>query len=216
MEYENKSICAKCGGMCCKKSGCDYYVSDFKEINKSSLLEILEKGNVSIVAALDFYKANGKDICSPYLYLRARNTGREVVDLFSFKTRCSMLREDGCTYDLEHRPGGGVNLIPYENENCRPLNNPVDELMKWKPYQSLLSKLVKRLTGKTADQVLKENVEETFYKIFNKDFDGALKAEVYDLLSGLDDLVRCFPEEYESAKKRYNSSNVLRLKKFNK
>lgn len=46
MELENKDICTKCGGKCCKKSGCDYFVSDFDLINKNRLLEILATGNV--------------------------------------------------------------------------------------------------------------------------------------------------------------------------
>lgn len=33
IEYENKELCAKCGGICCKKSGCDYFVSDFQSMD---------------------------------------------------------------------------------------------------------------------------------------------------------------------------------------
>lgn len=29
MEYVNKDLCEKCGGYCCKKSGCDYGVDNF-------------------------------------------------------------------------------------------------------------------------------------------------------------------------------------------
>ena len=38
MEYENKEICKKCGGFCCKKSGCDYFVSDFGFITKGKII----------------------------------------------------------------------------------------------------------------------------------------------------------------------------------
>ena len=31
-KYENKEICKQCGGYCCKKSGCDYFVSDFESM----------------------------------------------------------------------------------------------------------------------------------------------------------------------------------------
>ena len=54
MEYENKELCSKCGGRCCKKSGCDYFVSDFKIIDKNTILKVLETGNVSIVSAFKF------------------------------------------------------------------------------------------------------------------------------------------------------------------
>ena len=86
MELENKEICAKCGGKCCKKSGCDYFVSDFDEINKNKLLEILATGNVSITSALKIKMlTNGQKYIVPFLYLRARNKGRDVIDLFSLK-----------------------------------------------------------------------------------------------------------------------------------
>ena len=31
-KYENIELCKKCGGYCCKKSGCDYFVSDFENM----------------------------------------------------------------------------------------------------------------------------------------------------------------------------------------
>ena len=63
--YENKNICSSCGGVCCKKSGCDYFVSDFPSITKSEILKALETGNISIVAGVDIQKINGKTIAFP-------------------------------------------------------------------------------------------------------------------------------------------------------
>lgn len=86
MEFENKELCAKCQGKCCKKCGCDYFINDFEEINKNSILKILETNNVSIVSALrSEYLPNGKKVLEPFLYLRARNVDRGVVDLLSLK-----------------------------------------------------------------------------------------------------------------------------------
>lgn len=63
MEYENKELCSKCGGRCCKKSGCDYYVSDFKSIDKNTIIKVLETGNVSIVSAFKYeILRNGKKL----------------------------------------------------------------------------------------------------------------------------------------------------------
>ena len=145
-KYEDKDICKSCGGLCCKKSGCDYYVSDFPSVTKSEILKALETGNVSIVAAIDIQRINGKLVASPILYLRARNKDRDVIDLFSMKRECSMLTDTGCSYDLEHRPAGGANLIPKKNilgiYKCRPSVNHLEEMEKWLPYQSLLGKMV--------------------------------------------------------------------------
>ena len=202
MEYENKEICATCGGICCKKSGCDYFTTDFGVINKNSILEVLETGNVSIVSAFIFNTlGNGKKTLIPFLYLRARNKNRDIIDLFSMKTECSMLTENGCSYDLEHRPGGGVNLIPSKGA-CVHLRNPKDEMLKWGQYQGLLSKLVKRYTGKTVNTVIKENVEEVLYQILTEQFDGVQKTEIEDIKSCILDLVKYFPEQYINAKIR--------------
>lgn len=202
LEYENKELCKSCGGRCCKKSGCDYFVSDFSLINKNEIIKALETGNISIVSALMFSKGKaGQNVVTPFLYLRARNIDRDIVDLFSMKRQCSMLTNTGCSYSLENRPSGGVNLIPDAN-TCYPLLNPVEEIKKWAPYQGLLSKLVKRYTGKSVNEVLRENVTEVFYEVLTKQFDGVDKREIDDILSQIDDLAICFSKEYKQAKEK--------------
>ena len=129
MEYENKELCSSCKGMCCKKSGCDYFVSDFERITKDEILKALLPGKISIVSAFKKSVINGKVILTPFLYLRARNKDRDIVDLFSMKKTCSMLTDTGCSYSLEDRPGGGVNLIPKKN-GCKPLKDPIEEMRK--------------------------------------------------------------------------------------
>lgn len=212
MNYENKELCKKCGGMCCKKSGCDYFTSDFSVINKNSIIKALESGNISIVSTLDFDTLNnGTKVAIPFLYLRARNKDRDIVDLFSMKKQCSMLKEDGCFYSLEDRPGGGANLIP-DSEMCKPLLDPVEEMLKWKPYQNLLAKLVKRFTGKSVDVVLRENVEETLYEILTEQFYGVSKIEIADIIGCINELAECLKEECDRARKRAKESK--RLKKI--
>lgn len=201
MEYENKELCSSCKGMCCKKSGCDYFVSDFERITKDEILKALLPGKISIVSAFKKSVINGKVILTPFLYLRARNKDRDIVDLFSMKKTCSMLTDTGCSYSLEDRPGGGVNLIPKKN-GCKHLKDPIEEMRKWEPYQGVLAKIVKRITGKSVDKILREDVEEVLYQILTEQFDGISKREIADILSGLQDLILAFPNEYENAKIR--------------
>ena len=52
---------------------------------------------------MNFKRINGKLCNFPFLYLRERNTGRDVVDLLSMKTPCSNLTEHGCNYTYEER-----------------------------------------------------------------------------------------------------------------
>lgn len=215
MSYlENKEICSKCGGRCCLKSGCDYFTSDLESVTLQCLTELLDTENVSIVAALKMDRLkNGKTVATPFLYLRARNTDRDIVDLFSMKTKCSMLTENGCSYSIEDRPSGGVNLIPKEDMMCIPAVNPVEEIKKWEPYQKLLSRLVRRYSGLSVDEKLKLDVENTFYKIITNDFEDIRPEEIADILSCFHDLINAFPEEYEKAMNRKNNLNVLIRKK---
>lgn len=116
---ENRDICKECGGYCCKKCGCDYFVSDL-ESNKIEYFEsLLATGRISVVSALQFhYHPNGAVSTTPTLYLRARNIDRGEIDLLSLKKTCASLMEDGCFYSLENRPSGGATLIPRENRKC--------------------------------------------------------------------------------------------------
>ena len=211
MELENKEICAKCGGKCCKKSGCDYFVSDFDEINKNKLLEILATGNVSITSALKIKMLpNGQKYIVPFLYLRARNKGRDVIDLFSLKRECIMLTPTGCSYSFENRPSGGANLIPGKNGSCRPYKDPYEEMEKWTPYQNILSKLVKRYTGKSVDIVLRENIEQVFFDVLTKNFDGVSSLEIEDIKSCISELAEIYPDCYKNALEKAREIMVLK------
>ena len=98
---ENREICSKCGGKCCKKSGCDYSTKDFDDLSVNAIYQKLEEGNISIVAFLNFNRLpNGRLACSPFLYLRARNTDRGVVDLLSFKKRNNQSKRRASSFTL--------------------------------------------------------------------------------------------------------------------
>lgn len=201
MKLENKEICAECGGICCKKCGCDYIPSDFTSLSMNDLLEILEEGNISITSAIFFERLpNGKLYANPYLYLRARNTNRPIVDLFSLKTKCSQLTDNGCRYDINNRPSGGVNLVPLPNMKCYS-NIEHSKLMEsWKSYQKVLAKLVKRLTGYSVEERLKLDVVNLFDDLINENFDNVSNLEIIDVLNGLNLLIECFKEDYENVK----------------
>lgn len=211
---ENIDVCRECGGMCCIKCGCDYAVGDFEERTYKSFLDSLSVGDKSIVAMIDFRTLNnGKIIAEPTLYIRARNVNREIIDLVSMKTRCSLLLGDGCSYDYEHRPFGGRNLKPvrYNEGGCRPLVNPMVYLNEWKSYQKQLSKIVKYYTGKSVIEKISEDVEELFYRCLIKDYDGVSELELIDLNGFVLLLMRAYPEEYERALRKSRGNSFTRI-----
>ena len=196
---ESLRVCSKCGGRCCNKSGCDYWVSDFDDLSYSGLLKVLSEGNISIVAAADFMRVGDKLVFNPFLYLRARNNNRDIVDLISMKTRCSMLTDTGCSYSYEERPSGGKNLVPkkFIFGKCMPIYSPRQKVLEWEPYQGVLRKIVKKYTGMSVEAKVREDVECLFTDIVNRNYEGVSKEEVEDIGYLIPYLVKCFPSETE-------------------
>ena len=161
---EDKNICAKCGGYCCKKSGCGYVVSDFKSLKYDDLKSLLDEGNISIknVSVVNGVDREGraKNIRNT-LVLKARSVDKDVVDLFSASTQCKMLKKDGCAYDLANRPTLGKLRIPVENMKCYQKFDTNKVVKDWERYGDVLKKLVKTYTGKSAEEVFKEQYVAT-------------------------------------------------------
>ena len=205
MKNENIEICQKCGGYCCKKSGCDYVPEDFSEISLNYLLSKLEEGYISIVSAQDFKRLpSGQIVNTPFLYLRARNKNRPIVDLLSMKTTCASLTENGCKFTYEERPTGGKNLTPVDNGNCYPKEHPIELVKRWEKYQKILSRAVKRITGKSVEEQLRLDVEQLFLDVFLQNTEGVTRRELLDIHSMIPILSSAYPKEFSNAKKRYN------------
>ena len=213
---ENLDICRECGGRCCKKSGCDYSAKDFSDLSFKALCEILSEGKISVVTFLKFKKmSNGRTLAEPFLYLRARNQNRDIIDLVSMKTRCSQLGEDGCNYPYEKRPAGGVNLTPVRRKDgyCYPKEDPFTIAETWRPYQNALRKIVKRYTGMSVENKIRQDVEMLFEDIYAEKFDGVSRDEKEDLLNFVATLGEAYPDELSKARKKGTVSVMFYNKK---
>ncbi len=206
---ENTEVCKNCGGRCCKKSGCDYWPSDLPDKTYKGILKFLENGKVSIVAMMNFKRINGKLCNFPFLYLRERNTGRDIVDLLSMKTPCSNLTEHGCSYPYEERPSGGKNLTPSKDGLCYPKEDNLQKVLEWSPYQKQLEKIVKRYTGLSIDKKIKEDVVTLLTDIKEENFKNVSELEIIDVKRMLPMLIECYKEQAEQV---LNNSNKLLVK----
>lgn len=206
---ENTEVCKNCGGRCCKKSGCDYWPSDLPDRTYKGILKFLENGKVSIVAMMNFKRINGKLCNFPFLYLRERNTGRDIVDLLSMKTPCSNLTEHGCSYTYEERPSGGKNLTPSKDGLCYPKEDNLQKVLEWSPYQKQLEKIVKRYTGLSIDNKIKEDVVTLLTDIKEENFKNVSELEIIDVKRMLPMLIECYKEQAEQV---LNNSNKLLVK----
>lgn len=216
VKNENLDICRECGGMCCKKSGCDYSADDFKNCTYDNLIKELRKGDKSIVCMIKFnVDKDGNNSFEPFFYLRARNIDRDIIDLISIKTRCSLLTDTGCSLDYKHRPMGGRNLKPVRASDglCRPIIKPLDIVNTWRPYQKILKRIVLNLSGKNFEEKIREDVENLFYDILTENYKDVSVIELKDIKYFAVLLARTFPLELENANKRYESGRTKLLVK---
>lgn len=209
--FEKKDICSKCKGVCCKKSGCDYSASDFEHLNTNFLYEKLKEGKISIVSYQDFKQIKGKITSTSFLYLRARNKNRDIVDLLSLKTTCLLLKENGCSYSKDERPSGGLNLIPSEDGLCYPYRDPMEIVQSWEPYQTTLAKLVKRITGNNVYNQIKKDAITFFYDIINFNFQDVSQTEISDVLNSLYLYKQAYPEEFNQAARQTSTTKKKKL-----
>ena len=203
-KYENKELCAKCGGICCKKGGCQYSPTDFESLKFEYLYEQLQAGYISIVCVVDFVNLKGKLIANPMLYVKSRNEGRPIIDLLSMRTKCSALTDTGCMYDFKNRPSGGKNLIPGGTpDKCYPEIHPLEFIKMWQPQQQVLRKLVKRINGRTVEAQLEIDTYNLFKDVLARKFDGIAPEEIENILGMLPMLSQVYSEATKKAIKEY-------------
>lgn len=161
MKLEDKELCKKCGGRCCKNAGCDFSAQDFKEISIDELQKQIDSGKISIVVDVIL---NEKKELKFFLSVKMRNVGAPAIDFINFMPQpCSALTDEGCTFTFEDRPSGGRNLIPMTSVACFYIE---DVYYTWEPYQNILEQLVILNTGLTAEEKTRERIEDIFYEYF--------------------------------------------------
>lgn len=167
LSYVNPERCKKCGGQCCKESGCAFSPDDFpalsilnREDAKHYLRFRLNQGQISIalhikeefeylcvrdVPFVNFTKERSQQGLLTF-YLRMRNKGRPIVDIFGLDPNkrypCAALTPTGCPLPFKRRPKEGRLLIPGEFD-CYSMY-PLEKAYKdWTPYQDIMYDLAK-------------------------------------------------------------------------
>ena len=65
----------------------------------------------------------------------------------------------------------------------------------WDQYQTTLRKVVKRITGKTVEQKLNEDVRQVLSDIKNENYKGVAKRKLLEISSMVPLLIEVFPNE---------------------
>ena len=136
---ENKDICAKCKGECCKCMSGIYAPDDFNEISVESLLECFSHGQLSI----DWWEGDirdGFDEFSVTYFLRPRHKLADVIDP-SWGGECTFLTDMGCSLVYSNRPQNCRDLIAHaDNSKCNLGDMTKKDYIKmWVPYQQILT-----------------------------------------------------------------------------
>lgn len=205
LKLENEEICALCGGKCCKNGGCKYLSQDFAQIKLDYIESVLDQGNISVAALIDFRHQSKKTFANITLYLRERDINHDAIDLVSVRSCCSSLKNNRCEHDISNRPSVGATLVPSFPEKCHPSISHEEFIANWEPHQEVLHQIVEIKTGKTVLDKLEEDVEELFYKLYSKQIDEYdSEHSVKDMIGMLKDFEALYPE---AAKKGIERSN---------
>lgn len=141
----NHSLCSKCKGYCCRQCGCTLFprdISSSKERFQKDLKKKIRTGNYSFIIVI--YPEGNK--YTYQLRLRTRNVNREIIDLFSPYSECSLWSpETGCSFSDQDRPSGGRYLIPQPNHECYLDYDDDWALSEWNKVQEEMEKEFKKI-----------------------------------------------------------------------
>ena len=209
-KYENSSLCAACGGMCCKNIGCDYLTTDIPSLKEEDILKLLKTNRTSIISDIALVPQEKKYKVT--LLLSARNSHRRVIDLVSVGTPCASLGPNGCKLNFKNRPGEGRHLIPGKYFLCNSDLDVDEEINKWRIYQEILKRIVTKYTNRTLEEELSLEMENFFYDVLSENFYNATFESRINATIQVEGLIPYFKDEYQRAEERYLAkNNNLRL-----
>ena len=147
--YENKSICAKCGGKCCKAiPGCEF-PKDLGMPDETILREKLASRKYDI----DWWDGDTEPggFLDRVLYLRPATKEAEgkIFDA-SGGGECILLGPSGCSLAAKDRPRNCRELEPISNGNCKVHDGSKKAAAHaWRPYQEIIERLGYEAKGKS-------------------------------------------------------------------
>lgn len=101
------------------------------------------------------------------------------------------------------------NLTPSKEGLCYSKEDSLQKVLEWSPYQKQLRKIVKRYTGLSIDNKIKEDVVTLLTDIKEENFKNVSELEIIDVKSMLPMLIQCYKEQAEQV---LNNSNKLLVK----
>jgi Fe-S-cluster containining protein len=135
VNFENKELCSKCGGKCCKGMPGICQPEDFGQ----PLTEKIAEALVTQKYAIDWWYGDprdGKDELDRTYYIRPATKNSQKMFDPSWGGECIFLTGAGCTLSHDDRPHSCRMLEPKKDEACEYHGvGKRKEVVQWIPYQ---------------------------------------------------------------------------------
>lgn len=151
LNNNNPTLCAECGGKCCKgMPGCAF-PEDFKEPLKDNLIKALSTGKWAIDwwEGSPFEDDNWNYAYTAY-YIRPATKGKEYqLKDPSWGGECTFLQENGCQLPADQRPKNCRLLEPISIGECKLHDNgdKKSAAIAWWPYNELIEDIINELSN---------------------------------------------------------------------
>ena len=158
---ENASLCAKCGGTCCKRMpglftpedfGLPENVEGFKKRFKEERLSVdWWEGDIRFrdFRTEGFALSQGEKLLTQTSYVRPPVVGASKVFDPTWGGACAKhSKETGCSLKFEDRPYECRNLVPIESMQCKLSGDTLSKeqiIELWLPYQDLIVEVGRQL-----------------------------------------------------------------------
>lgn len=142
------SVCAECGGACCKSYAGAYHPADFRHEITEEFLESLFDPAIEIPpVSIDWYE-NFREPGRKGFYIRPRHVDGDEVDP-SYGASCALLTPTGCSLDWDHRPWQCRALKPEKNRVCGGSDGKRLAAEAWDQYHDILEKIYNKYNKNT-------------------------------------------------------------------
>lgn len=142
--YEDKEICAACGGKCCKTLGGAAFPEDILRLFGEPLEAAVSKALASGDWVIDWWEGDPREGINEIdrgYYVRPRSEGDDGLFCPSWGGRCLLLTPNGCRLPLHLRPITCRALEPVADGKCiLHAGGKREAALAWLGYHSILLK----------------------------------------------------------------------------
>lgn len=127
---ENKRICSKCNGACCKRAPGFFYAGDFRKIDFDEKKMVIDRIERSKYSTIYFVRPRGERDDREYRFSRIWSKGP-----------CVYLQKEGCALDFRRRPYQCKILDPVtcpDNKGYSRKKEDRNLIRSWRPWQDAL------------------------------------------------------------------------------